>query len=357
MYIDDYQLNQCHRPYSIRKVGPIPYARIFRQFDPAKVPEEYKGDPRSLPPYYPEFGREPPAFPASDATPPKSAPTSGPPFAEPLYLPDFVILHQYARTEGNFQTLRNNFRVFWDLLFVPEGLRIVLSIDLHKVANGGKKNATHPPQAEKAALFAILRHPAFLCYLNSFIGKGSQNLIDQAYTFRENVVREFWGLGQYDITPGNPPGPSPDNLHLNIVHHRTTLGAPQTGKPWSMKHFGSFVHIDDSAEICLDCLVNGVLPYQVWPPNQQGRVTILQIPEPLRSGFGTRHTTSSGLADAWRQILDNFERGSLVKKIDFCRLLGPPVGFKVELLPPGFNPAEREGVESYSVPQRAHPND
>ena len=183
----------------------------------------------------------------------------------------------------------------------------------------------------------MLRHPIVQPFINTFIGRNSHELIQQANEFRAFVTRELRGLPQSDPAPGNPLQPSSDNLYMYIAHQRTTTGFPQSGKIWPCKHFHAFIIIDDSAQVCRDALINGVLPYQITPVHFR-RPVIFQVPEPLRSGFGRRHERAQNLFTAWQQILSDFDTGRLREKIDWVRNVGPPLGYKFEIPDNGYQP-------------------
>ena len=106
---------------------------------------------------------------------------------------------------------------------------------------------------------------------------------------------------------------------------------------------GTHILVDDSALVCADALLNGILPYQVTPRWHKKPQT-LQIPEPLRTQLGPRHGKCLSLKQAWEAILKDFESGALLRKIEWCAMQAPPLGTKVGLVP-SDHPVHKESGE------------
>ena len=156
----------------------------------------------------------------------------------------------------------------------------------------------------------------FVPWILSYIGEQgefSQQRRQEVKEFRTHLC-EYLGLSL-----AWPEGPTVDGVFLKICDKKTRnkSGPWNCGKAWWAHTFESQILVDDSADVCAEAELAGIVPYHI----RTGRGSYRPV------NFKGEHPSCDNLRVACSRIVNDVRTGALQPKSNECRsksTLNPP---------------------------------
>ncbi len=178
---------------------------------------------------------------------------------------------------------------------------LCVSVDLHNCLDNGQDFV--PDSCTHA--YKRLQEEGFIPFICSYIGLGGPDSQHRNNQAEDSRLRLASALGLPLTDPGYP---SRQGVHLALARKKVFNQKTRTGgKAQLLRHFGAWVHIDDSYEVLDECESAGILCYQVTNPRSRRH-------REFRSKVLHRHPPCADFPTAVAEVIANYRRGALTRK-------------------------------------------